>query len=231
MVIHVSKFAPLASSPCHVAAMLRVWSISGEELAAVSASDGFVKDVVGLKCHLRSQHGFAVCRQQLLLAGRCLGNLDPLVGPVDLQLVLLSALSTEQMPQAENEFLEYAADTGHVEVGRALLALGVNKNSQNKSGVTALMRAARGGHVGIVRLLLDARAEMNLQDRSGQTALMHACSQGHVETVRLLLVAGFDKHVQHRSLATALLRASSAGHVEIVHLLMGAGGPPGPTPA
>ena len=113
-----------------------------------------------------------------------MGDSEPLVGPVDLQLVLFSALSPKQMSEAEKEFLEFAVD---VEMGRTLLASGVDKdadkNLRNISGVTALVRASVKCHIEIVCLLLEAGADRNLQDRSGETALTHASSTGHVEIV------------------------------------------------
>ena len=140
--------------------------------------------------------------------------------------MLLSGLSLEQMPQAEREFIEYAvdADTGHVEVCRALLAAGVNKNVRNEFGATALVLASSSGHVEIVRLLLDAGADKDVRSRSGKTALVYASVKGHVEIARMLLDAGADKNLQDRlSGQTALMAASFKGHVEIVRLLLEAG--------
>ena len=233
--------------------MLRIWSVSGQELAAVPEGDMF-KDVFDLKCHLRSRHGFPVSLQQLLHAGRCLEDGACLVGPVDLQLVLFSSLRPEQLPQAQREFAQYVGSTGHAEVGRALLAAGVGKNLQDRHGagalmlfsrhvevvrllldadadtnlqggfgVTPLMHASYEGRVEIVLLLLDAGADKNLQDDRGDTALTLASAKGNVEIVRLLLKSGADKDLQNRSCDTALMRASSQGHVEIVRLLLEAG--------
>ena len=75
----------------------------------------------------------------------------PLVGLDDLQLVLLSTLSPEQMTQAECEFLEYAVGGGHAEVGRNLLEAGVDKDTYDDTmGQTALMLASSVGHVEIL---------------------------------------------------------------------------------
>ena len=208
-----------AATP-QVYSMLCVWSVSGQKLAAAPTGETF-EDVLHLKRHLRSQHGVPVCLQQLLHAGRCLEDRASLVGPVDLQLVL-SVLSPEQMPEAEREFFEYAADTGCVEVGRALLAAGVDKNLQDASE-TALMRASYKGHVEIVHLLLEAGADKDLQIMSGATALMLASSEGHVKIACLLLEAGADKNLQNMFGETALILASSEGRVEIVRLLLDAG--------
>ena len=54
--------------------------------------------------------------------------------------------------------LIWAANYGHSEVAKMLLAAGANLNAATKGGDTALMKAAIGGHVEIVRIL---RAAMN----------------------------------------------------------------------
>ena len=205
--------------------MLCVWSVSGQKLTEVPAGDTF-EDVMGLKCHLRSRHGFPVRLQQLLKEGVCLEDGALLVEPVDLQLVLLSALDPVQMLQAELEFLEHFADAGHVEVGRALLAAGVDKDRNiwdRYSHQTALMLASSRGHGECVRLLLDAGADRNLQNRFGQTALIRASCEGHVEIVRSLLDARADKNLQNILGGTALMHASGKGHIEVLRLLLDAG--------
>ncbi|CAE7539047.1 Ankrd17 [Symbiodinium natans] len=185
--------------------MLYVWSISGEELAAVPAGDT-LESVIQLKCHLRSRHDFPVCLQQLLHAGCCLEDRASLVGLVDLNLVLLSTLSPEQMFEAEREFLDYAADAGNVEVGRSLLKAGV---ILVWSFATALMRASSKGHIEFERLLVDTGAHQNLQYKmQDMSSLVLASSMGYVEIVFLLLEAGCDKNVQDKSGQTALMRAS-----------------------
>ena len=66
-----------------VGAMLRVWSVSGDELASASREEcRLVRDV---KEHLRTRYGVPVCLQQLLCDGRCLA--DDVEAPADLQLV------------------------------------------------------------------------------------------------------------------------------------------------
>ena len=200
-----------------------------------------------VKHHLRALHGCPVCLQELLRADSLLENSALLDGPADLQLVVLSVLRPDQMLEAANELVEYAAETGHVEVAMALLGAGADKNMQSdvlESGLTALMRASSNGHTEIVRLLLEADADKDLRlaDLQAQrdtaaarfpvfrnlgppamTALTLASQGGHVEIVRLLLEAGADKNLQDGNGRTALILASEWDHVEIVCLLLEAG--------
>ena len=226
--------------------MLRVWLASGRELAALPVVD--MSHVMDLKRHLRTWHGYPVCLQELLQAEGLLENSAPLDGPVDVQLVVLSILKPDRMAEAANELVEYAAETGHVEVARALLEAGADKDFLSSSGMTALMQASSKGHLEVVRLLLQAGAEQDMQQaiaiihvvfeytgiafqplggqamsEIGMTALMFASSAGHMEIVRLLLEASADKNVRDENGMTALMLASSAGHVEIAGLLLEAG--------
>ena len=88
-----------------------------------------------------------------------------------------------------------AAERGHVEVVRTLIAAGVNVDHVNRLGWTALLEAillSDGGpaHQDIVRQLIAAGANVNLADRDGVTPLQHALRRGQVESAALLRAAG-----------------------------------------
>ena len=218
-----------------------------------------------LKVHLRAQHGYPVCLQQLLQAESCLENFALLDGPLGRPLGhffvfscigfkrIMSMgifagrvfkgpprptdLQPDQMVEAADELVDFAAETGHVQAARALLQAGADTNSFNSLCMTALTRASYKGHIEIVRVLLEADADMNLRPRGwclfcmacvfeGSTALMLACSAGHVEIARLLLEARADYTLQDSCGRTALMHAACSpawAHVEIVHLLLKTG--------
>ncbi|MFV0679834.1 ankyrin repeat domain-containing protein [Ottowia sp.] len=67
--------------------------------------------------------------------------------------------------------LMIAAQQGHLELLRTLLAAGANINLSNEYGATALMKAAEYGRLEGVKLLVDQGADMGRKDHRGQTAL------------------------------------------------------------
>ena len=98
-------------------AMVRVRSLSGEVLATATAD--VLRDVRDVKRHLRSLYSYPACLQQILQDERVLEERALVDESADLQLVLLSELvGLEQVYEGAREFLEYVAETGHVEVPR-----------------------------------------------------------------------------------------------------------------
>jgi Ankyrin repeats (3 copies) len=86
--------------------------------------------------------------------------------------------------------LWHIAGTGDVEGLNHLLDQGANVNAGDRTGVTALMRAAYHGQVPMVQALIARGADVNATDRSGLTALMMAKHAGHKEIVDALLALG-----------------------------------------
>ena len=86
-----------------------------------------------------------------------------------------------------------AAVQGYVKITEALLDAGVNVDSRDSGGYTALMRATTQGNERTMRLLLAAGADINTKNdiEGGRTALMAAAAKRrHIEMVRFLLDAG-----------------------------------------
>ena len=146
-----------------------------------------------------------------------------------LLLALALGISANQLSAAEAgggddaTALIMAAQDGHVEAVRLLLAAGANVNLQAQNGVTALIMAAQNGHADVIRLLLANGANVNMQRPNGGTALMSAAYNGHADVIRLLLAAGANVDMQRSDGVTALMSAAYNGHVEAVRLLLAAG--------
>ena len=110
----------------------------------------------------------------------------------------------------KDKTLRCAAEYGHTEVVKLLLAAGADVHAQDNY---ALRWAASEGHTEIVRLLLEAGADVHAQNNS---ALKWTASKGHTEVVKLLLEAGADVHAQNNS---ALRWAAENGHTKVVALV------------
>ena len=197
--------------------MLRIWSASGDQLAALSGEKFCVED---LKRHLRAEHGFPVCLQRMVCDGACLKDEDEVTAPAWLQLVLSIDTSNEQQKrEAGKELVFYAAEKGCVETAQRLLQVCTDRGYYSK----ALTVAARKGHTEIVRLLVDAGADKESRDANRWTALLHAAAGGHTEIAGLLLDAGADKDVCNGFGKSALLLATENGRTEISRMLVDGG--------
>ena len=115
--------------------------------------------------------------------------------------------------------LTVAAEAGHFDIAKKLLADGADVNSQDNDGWTALMSAAAAGHREIVQLLLEAGSEVNAKTNFGLTALMSAAGSGRTEVVELLIEKGADIKAKDHNTWTALIWASSEGHQDAVEVL------------
>ena len=114
-----------------------------------------------------------------------------------------------------------AAGSGHIDVVRVLLDVGVDLDEWSADGGTALYSASLGGHVDIVRLLLgEGGADVNKGSPGGWTPLM----MGEEDVVRVLLEAGADVGVRNVMGQTALDLARSEGMYGVVEILEEWGG-------
>ena len=87
------------------------------------------------------------------------------------------------------------------------LKAGIDPDSVDDRGVTALMRAAGHGDVVIMNALLGLRASVNQRNRRGETALEWAALADHVEVVRTLLLRGADAESVNRAFIVSAQRA------------------------
>ncbi len=91
----------------------------------------------------------------------------------------------------QTESLLDAARRGDLEEAKAQLDAGVDVNTGNRYGSTALFFAAEKGDVAMVELLLERGARVDLKDTFYEmTALSRALSGDHIAVVRLLLSKG-----------------------------------------
>ncbi len=142
--------------------------------------------------------------------------------PGDDELAARARLEQKSIPFSEAAFTKVVeeGDTGLVEL---FLAAGMNPDTKDARGRTALINAASRGSNNISQKLLSKGAEVDARDSTGSTALMESARGDHKETTRVLLEKGADVNLTDNNGRTALIRAAAQGHAEIVRLLINKG--------
>ena len=136
--------------------------------------------------------------------------------------------------------LMYAAQQGHIESGRRLLAAGAQKEDAAADGSTALVIAAFAGRGPFVRFLLEEGADPNAES-AGYSALHVAVLRGDPELAKALLhqganpsarlkkptfarfAAGDDAFNRRWVGATPFWLAAAFHDVDLMHVLVGGG--------
>ena len=116
-----------------------------------------------------------------------------------------------------------AASLGDVKAVQRLIQDGVDIETRDREGLTALMHAASKGRQDIVETLLANGARVNAVDRTGRNALMMAALAGDIQGVRLLVESGADVNAMDYYGSRPLLAATSAGHAPVVEVLLAHG--------
>ncbi len=117
-----------------------------------------------------------------------------------------------------------AAMHGDTETVRALLTDGVDANTAQGDGMTALHWTAVNGDVETAQMLLYAGANVRAATRLGAyTPLLLASQHGQSAVVDALLDAGADVHATTTSGATSLMLAAASGSAQAVSALIARG--------
>jgi ankyrin repeat protein len=118
------------------------------------------------------------------------------------------------VPYTADAFLEQAKSDDAVarQIVHLFLKAGMNPNTKNREGQTALQSAAAEGRVPIVKVLLDYGADVN-------PALPWAASRGQAEALGLMM----GKRPSQDAVKKALLAAAGSGQTRIVETLLDRG--------
>ena len=114
--------------------------------------------------------------------------------------------------------LMIAAQSGHLEIVKLLLARGADINASGEAGYTPLMGALRCGQPKITLFLLEKGANPNRINENGYTALIFASNARYADVVTSLLNHGAD--INGGTGWTPLMQAAYDGDENIVKLLL-----------
>lgn len=115
--------------------------------------------------------------------------------------------------------LVQAAEAGDFGAVEALIGAGVDVNSANEHGMTALMAAAANGHLALVSFLLESGADFKAQRYDGFDALALAVFYGRLRIVRELLGRGADPTANDRLGTSPEMWATVRGFHDIAQVL------------
>ena len=117
-----------------------------------------------------------------------------------------------------------AAEKGDLALVKAAIDQGIDVNSPDEGGRTALMMASYYGHQPVVELLLKQAVRVDHYDAVHRTALIYAASGKFPEIVAALLEAGANVNARDAAERwTALMFAAVEGNVEVVRVLLSHG--------
>jgi uncharacterized protein len=139
-----------------------------------------------------------------------------------LALALCGSLFIPTTSYGAMSYLMQAAGEGDLQAIAACIQSGIDLNSRDWLGETALTTATKAGRLNVVDRLLQAGANPNIQEAQGQTALMLAATSGNTNIATSLIHAQANLNIQDPNGGTALHKAAFFGHNEIVELLAGA---------
>lgn len=134
--------------------------------------------------------------------------------------------SNTDLNERQNGFtrLHWAANRGHVNAAKMLIANHADINAKGRYGETPLLMAISNRWAAvesqeIVQLLIDKKADLNAMDDDGWTPLYAACVCGSLEIAKLLLNNNVPVNQVTTFNDTPLQRAMRQGHHEMVELL------------
>ncbi|WP_421672129.1 ankyrin repeat domain-containing protein [Raoultella terrigena] len=122
----------------------------------------------------------------------------------------------------ENLITEYllAAEQGNLAQLKQCLLKGVNINSANRHGQTAIVLASLHQHYDCVAQLIAAGIDINKQDQTCLTPFLISCLNNDLTLLRLILPADPDLNCLTRFGGVGLTPACEKGHLAIVKELL-----------
>ena len=147
------------------------------------------------------------------LAGVALGSLV-------LGGVLMALVAGIGSPGIRDRRIVDAAEHQDMGLVRTLLVNGVDANSKQPDGATALHWAVHWNDIATTEVLIGEGANVDAVSRSGVTPLSLACGNGNATMVQALVDHGADTNLAASSGETPLMRCVRSGRVDAVKNLL-----------
>jgi ankyrin repeat protein len=127
-------------------------------------------------------------------------------------------LEKKGMPFTQEAFLKEVR-AGNRENVDIFIKAGMDINTGDKDGSSALMIASEKGDPEMVKLLIQSGADINAHNIDGYTGLMYAAYKGNRQIAELLVENKADVNARDKDGWTALRYASIQGQHDIVAIL------------
>jgi len=134
-------------------------------------------------------------------------------------LVFMAGCGGEGSRDDDARLVEAAA-RGDLDSVKQLLGRGVDVDSRDAQGRTAVTAAVYADDLEMVQTLIEAGADVDIQDDMRTSAFLATGETGNVEILRAVLRADPDLTRTNRFGGTALIPAAERGHVEVVRELV-----------
>ncbi len=122
------------------------------------------------------------------------------------------------VPFTQESFLREVKEGNRENTGLFIKA-GIDINSKDKDGSTALMVASENGDLQMAQLLIQNGADVNANNIDGYTALMYAAYKGNVQIAELLIKNKAHVNARDKDGWTALRYASIQRRDDIIKML------------
>ena len=142
-----------------------------------------------------------------------------LLSAVVLLMLAASGMAVEGQVKKSDLFLE-AVKNKDRGVVKQLLLDGVDVDTRDSRGRTALLIATHHDLPEMAEILISAGANVNARDDINDTAYLYAGAEGRLEILRMTIEAGADLKSVNRYGGTALIPAAHHGEVETVKYLL-----------
>jgi len=127
-------------------------------------------------------------------------------------------LEKKGLPFSQEAFLKEVR-AGNKENVELFIKAGMDINSRDKDGSSALMVASEKGEVEMAQLLIQNGADVNAKNIDGYTALMYVAYKGNFEIAELLIQNKADVNARDKDGWTALRFATIQRRSDIIKLL------------